>query len=158
DLSAVATVPGGDDLVVASDEGSAIQVLKTTGDGYEVRSTIALGGGGDKEYDIEGITRHGAGMTYFVTGSHALRRKSIFRGGDPDATLAKIRKRFEVEPPDREKDRERLIRLRIDPGTGQMIEGSRSESSLRDLIDGHAVLSPFSRLPATENGVDIEGI
>lgn len=158
DLSAIAGGPSGSDLVIAGDEGSALQVLGKAAGGYEVRSTIALGGAGAAEADFEGIARHGPGTTYFVAGSHALRRKNIFRDEDKTATLSEIRKRFEKDSPDREKGRERLIRLEIDPATGEEVAGSRVEASLRDLIDEHPVLKPFGRLPATENGVDIEGI
>jgi phosphohistidine phosphatase SixA len=161
DLSAIAAGPSPDDLVVGDDEGTAIQVLKKkVGDGYEVRSTIGLGGGGGdgKEFDIEGIARHGAGPAYYVVGSHAPRRKNIFRPDDEGSTLAKIRKRFEEDSPEREKDREVLFRVEIDPATGELAGGPPQKSTLRGMIDGNRVLAPFGKLAATENGVDIEGI
>lgn len=160
DLSAIAAGPKADDLVVGSDEGSAIQVLGKAGNGYGVRSTIELGMGqdNDKEFDIEGIARHGTGPAYYVVGSHARRRKNIFRKEDEGASLGKIRERFEDQSPDREKSREVLIRLDIDPETGKPVTGSLKRSSLHDMLDENRVLGPFSKLAATENGVDIEGI
>ena len=82
DLSGIAKGPSADELVVVSDEGSKLQVLKKSGDGYLVRSSISLGAdGGEKEFDLEGAAKHGDGETYYLIGSHALKRKNIRRRG-----------------------------------------------------------------------------
>ena len=67
------------------------------------------------------------------------------------------RKRFEWKP-EQQKDRERLIRLAIDPQTGQLVEGSLIITSLRDNLASHPVLSGFIGEASKENGIDIEGI
>lgn len=143
-------------LVIGSDETSEVQVLKKMTDHYEVQDAISLGC--DKEIDIEGITRHGDTNTFFVVGSHSWRRKNIMRKKHRKKTYQKIKKRFEVDSPDREKSRERLIQFELSAETGKLVPGSMKEVSLRDTLDKHPVLGHFSKIPGKENGIDIEGI
>ena len=110
-----------------------------------------------KEIDIEGITRHGTDSVFYIVGSHDARRHSIFRPKDQSNPVNENRKRFEWKP-EQQKDRERLIRLAIDPQTGQLVEGSLIITSLRDNLASHPVLSGFIGAASKENGIDIEGI
>lgn len=157
DLSGIAAAKTDGVLVVVSDEGAAVQVLKGGPTEYKALAPIELGKNDDKEFDLEGITRHGDGRAYYVVGSHGLVRKSIFRDKDDGSTLKKIRERFEDESPERQESREHLIRLEIDD-SGQLVAGSRKDASLRDVIDNQVVLKRFGPIASKENGVDIEGI
>ncbi|GJL66083.1 MAG: hypothetical protein NPIRA05_10540 [Nitrospirales bacterium] len=158
DISAIAATNEGRFLITGSDEGTEIQIIEVSDREYHARDTITLRDRDKKEIDIEGITRHGNTNIFYAVGSHSLRRKNIFRKKDQEETYRKIKKRFEVESPDREKNREHLIRFELDPHDGTLVPHSIVDISLRDILDQHSVLKHFSRIPSKENGIDIEGI
>ena len=157
-ISAIAPGPGNHVLVAGDDETNSLQVLVQQNNGqYHAQRPIALVSSESKEIDIEGITRHGTDSVFYIVGSHDARRHSIFRPEDQSRPVNENRKRFEWKP-EQQKDRERLIRLAIDPQTGQLVEGSLIITSLRDNLASHPVLSGFIGAASKENGIDIEGI
>ncbi len=149
-LSGAAQTSDGGLLLLAPDEGSTLFVLTPAG-----VVPVPLGKEND-EIDLEGVTRHGDGPTFFAVGSHSWRRKSI-DGDRRDGPYSELRERFEDESPDEEKDRDRLIRFRIDPDSGGL-DGDFEDFDLRTVLNEHPVLRPFRKIPSKENGIDIEGI
>jgi hypothetical protein len=149
DLSAVEIL--GDLLIVGSDEGERIQLLRAQEDGstYEVLSEgIALIPSGE-EIDIEGLAREE--RTVYVLGSHAIKRRRI----RPEQTWAENRQRLATVEP--EAPRHRIFRVEIDPASGRP-EGPVKSISLRTLLERDPILAPFTLIPGKENGVNIEGI
>lgn len=155
-LSAVARV-GATLLIIGSDEinagqSNAIQVLQETDSGYKVKPP-AIEIGGDKEMDIEGLAVDG--QTVYVIGSHSLVRKKI----DEDDSYQKNRKRLAAVPEsdDEFEIRNSLVRLELN-ADGTLRPGSRTQVSLRQILDDTPPFSLFRDLPSKENGVDIEGL
>ncbi len=137
----------GDLLLIGSDEGNKIQVLKRNGSRYRLIQDILLNDDG-KEVDVEGIACDGD--TVYIVGSHSWKRPKM----RPDRTYEKNRNM--IEEVIYEKSRDKLFRLKIDK-EGRVI-GNIKKTSLRKIIDENNVLKVFSRVPGKENGVDIEGI
>jgi hypothetical protein len=115
-------------LVVVTDESNKLYVLGPEGDDYRVHHELALNATGE-EIDLEGVAADGT--TVYAIGSHSWTRK---------------------QPPG---PRDKLFRFTLDEdGT----PGPLAERSLRAAIDADPVLSKYVKLPAKENGVDIEGL
>jgi hypothetical protein len=149
DLSAVETL--GDLLVIGSDEGERIQLLRPLEDGrtYEVLSEgIALIPAGE-EIDVEGLAREE--RTIYVLGSHAVKRRRL----RPEQTRAENRQRLSTVAP--EAPRHRIFRVDIDPVSGKP-DGPVKSISLRTLLERDRILGPFTRIPGKENGINIEGV
>ncbi len=152
DLSAVAVM--GQSFLVGSDEGTKVQVIEPVPDRpgvYVVRPDLDMTMLQSKtELDIEGIARFKDTYTYYVGGSHSLKRQLL----EPDAPKeANLRSLEEVilEP-----TRNHIFRVEMDPATRKPIKKGRS-ISLYHLIGTDPVLSRFQQIPSKENGVDIEG-
>jgi len=149
DLSAIASV--GRYLVIGSDEGSLIQVLEPT----EIAGTYRpLGDAirllrGDQEIDIEAMAF--ADGALYVLGSHSIKRKLI----DPDRDYLDNRARLETVSP--EPRRKKLFRVGIDSETG-LTTSTIDVVSLESVLEKDPVLGPFTRIPAVENGVNLEGM
>jgi hypothetical protein len=148
DVSALGVV--GDYLVIGSDAGNAVQILKRDGDGYAVIRDLPLNDTG-KEIDIEGIACEGD--TVYVIGSHSWVRETI----KDDKPFDKNRAKFaQLHPPEGDKyARDRLFRFRLD-ASGKPFE--IAETSLRKVLDANPILAPFTKVPSKENGIDIEGL
>jgi len=149
DLSAIASL--GRFLVVASDEGAEIAVLEPTGEpnSYHARAeTIRLDPSGG-EIDIEAMAR--VEDELYVLGSHSVKRRRI----DSDASRSRNRRRL-AEVSD-EPLRQRLYRLRLDPRTARPTTPPRW-ISLRPRLERDPIVGPFTRIPADENGVNLEGL
>jgi hypothetical protein len=149
DLSAVAVL--GDLLVIASDEGSRLQLLRAQGDGITFR---AVSEGipllpGDEEVDIEGLALDG-GVVYAL-GSHSLKRLRV----RPERSRVENRERLATVAP--EEARHRIFRLELDPETG-LPAGPASSINLRPILERDPILGPFTKIPDKENGISIEGI
>jgi hypothetical protein len=158
DISAVAAA--GDLLLVAADEGNAIQVLVKGPDGYRLSHTIGLLDDPDAEMDIEGLELldDGAGtLTVVATGSHSTARKNP----DDDKTRKKNRERLEEIKP--EPDRAVYVRLQLEAASGRLV-GAIERGSLRPFFDQNPYFrSTFRddaerRPPAKEGGIDVEGL
>lgn len=141
----------GDFLILGSDEGAAIQVLKKQSQNTYLSDKdqrIILDDSGE-EVDIEGIA---AGEEYiYVVGSHSRKRQKVKK----NKSLKKNKKRLatvKTEP-----SREQLFRLKLDQN-GQLLEESIQQITLRDIFKSHPVLALFQPIPSKENGIDIEGI
>jgi Protein of unknown function (DUF3616) len=139
-ISAIEVV--GDRLIVGSDEGKKIQILKHTCEGYVVERGISLSD--DKEIDIEGIACEG--LIVYVVGSHSAKREQI----DADRTYEQNRNAIKSVLSDSQRDQ--LFRLNLKGDT------EIEQTSLRSIIDRHNLLQLFSKIPSKENGVDIEGM
>jgi len=150
-ISGVALLPKGL-LALGSDEGNAIQILQPLGEGHYRAAPEGLVVLDPKagEIDIEALAWSDPWL--YVLGSHARKRKPL----DPRRSAAENRAR--ITEIDREKDRERLFRLRIDPNVGTAVPESLERVSLAKLIKDDPILSPFREIPSKENGVDIEGL
>lgn len=138
-------------LILGSDEGAAIQVLKKTNPNTYLSNKdqlIVLDESGE-EIDIEGIA---VGEEYvYVVGSHSRKRKKIKLDKSVKENLKRL-STIKIEP-----SREQLFRLKLD-ANGQLIKGSIKKISLRDIFANHPVFSLFQPIPSKENGIDIEGI
>jgi hypothetical protein len=149
DLSAIVSI--GRYLVIASDEGSLIQVLEPT----EIAGTYQPAGQavrllrGDREIDIEAMAF--ADGALYVLGSHSIKRKRI----DPDGDYLENRARLETVSP--EPRRKKLFRVGIDPKTG-LTTSKIDVVSLETVLRQDPVLAPFTHVPAVENGINIEGM
>jgi hypothetical protein len=175
DLSAVARV--GDCLFLACDEAAGLERLIKARDGrYAAHRHIPLGeffdlpGGAEEEMDIEGLAA--ADGYLWIVGSHARKRKKPDADdGDGAGALARM------EQVARERNRFFLGRLPLEeekaattrPGvfTPRAEVGGRRAASLRIGGPGGGLarwlrkdphLAPFLKVPAKENGLDVEGI
>lgn len=163
DISAIAATSNQRFLVIGSDETRQIQVLEQGAGAYNVQHSILIPPGHDEdadeddEIDIEGITRYGNNDTFFVVGSHSRKRKNILKKKYQDEPYRDNKKKFEKDPK-REKSRERLIRLQLNPETGKLVPESLKDVKLRDLLDENKVLKLFRKIPGKENGINIEGV
>jgi hypothetical protein len=148
DISAVERV--GKYLVLGSDEGNRVQVLREEGNHYRVERRVPLNDT-EAEIDIEGIASEG--NLVYVVGSHSWKRQKL----DEDSDYLDNRQAIEqLHPPDSNSDdRDSLYRFTLDED-GQIANLVRK--SLRGALNSHPVLVPFLEVPGKENGVDIEGI
>ena len=62
-----------------------------------------------------------------------------------------------MNSPDREKSRDRLIRLELKPD-GTLAKKPVDVNGIRELLDSDKVLKHFAKVPSKENGIDIEAI
>ena len=117
------------------------------GDGYDLAHPIKLPAE-SKEIDIEGVACEGREV--YVVGSHARTRPKLAADWLPlqenRQLIAEIK---------HHRSREQIFHFQLDE-RGR--PGPIRATSLRDVIEKSDVLAPFTRLPAKENGVDIEGI
>jgi hypothetical protein len=146
DISGLGIV--GDFLVIGSDETNRCQILKATDRGYALLadSDVVLADDG-KEVDIEGIACEGKRV--YAIGSHALVRPKLEKGESY------------------RKNREQIERIRFHPSRDLLASFTLGEdgkassirkASLRSVIEANPILRPFARIPANENGVNIEGL
>jgi hypothetical protein len=146
DVSALAIV--GEYLVLGSDEADRCQILRSDRGGYTVQagSDVVLNGDG-KEVDVEAIACQG--QRVYVVGSHAYVRPALEKAD----SYRKNRRRIEeirYHP-----SRDLLARFTLDQnGKASAVE----KTSLRSVIERNPILRPFAKIPATENGVNIEGL
>lgn len=154
-VSGAALSADGGLLVLATDEGSELLVVSAQGSSLEFLPAVPLGDPKD-EIDLEGVTRHSDPATFFAVGSHSWRRKNIYGEKHADKSYSDLKERFEDESPDRERDRDRLMRIELDPQTGVL--ANLRDLPLRQLLDANPVLNVFGAIPSKENGIDIEGI
>jgi len=149
DLSAIVAI--GQFLVIGSDEGSRIQILEPdeTPGSYRPRETPIQLLRGDQEIDIEAMAF--ADGVLYVLGSHSIKRKLI----DPDGEYVENRALLETVSP--EPHRKKLFRVEVDEESG-LLASTIDVVSLETVLKEDPVLGPFTRIPAVENGVNIEGL
>lgn len=150
-ISAVAVLGDGEFLVIGSDEGQEIQVLRRSGDDeYKADHSILLvDDDSDKEIDIEGLARSNDRL--YVVGSHSRKRSKI---KPTENSRKENRKRLEEN--EREPLRENLFELRLN--SEGKLTSDVEVTSLRERMKDDPVLVRFLKLPSKENGIDIEGI
>jgi hypothetical protein len=139
DISAVGQV-GQNLLVIGSDEGGLVQILKKSPEGYAHLDNVVFDQK-DREIDIEGIAVDG--RTVYVTGSHNRVRDIGKKGGGGVGAVK------------RKESREEFFRFTVNE------EGKASEferKSLMGALKNHPVLSGFIEVASKENGIDIEGL
>jgi hypothetical protein len=169
DLSAVARA--GNCIFLACDEAAGLERLTKDADGrYGAHQHILLAdvfdlpGGPDQEMDIEGLAAVDGYL--WIVGSHSLKRKKP-EGTDGEGVQALAR----MEEVEREANRYFLGRVPIEeevPGVFaiQAEAGDRRAACLSTGVKGGLAqwlrkdphLAPFLKVPAKENGLDIEGI
>ncbi|QBZ82144.1 hypothetical protein GHNINEIG_00168 [Hydrogenovibrio crunogenus] len=135
-------------MALATDEGTAIQVLARQGNEFIAlpRNKITLTPGKD-ELDIEGLAWQAPYL--YAVGSHAKKRKKI----KSDASNKQNIKRLTLihdEPA-----RNQLFQIQLD---NRLNARQIKAFSLMPIIQDTPILEPFTALPGKENGIDIEGI
>jgi len=159
DLSAVARV--GNYIVVGSDEGHVIQLLKRkNSDTFVLERKYSVPDGEETnrkekkgpELDIEGIAADR--KTVYIVGSHSRKRSKVEVRNSKRRSHDKNRKR--LTETEEEKARRVLIKLKLDEN-GEL-EGDIELKDLWGVINQFSELEQFTKIPGKENGIDIEGI
>lgn len=165
-LSALVQV--GEDLLLGSDEGCAIERLSPTGTGYGNHTTFPLGElldlpGDEDEVDIEGL-EHSDGCLW-IAGSHSAKRaKPAKDDADDDAFAA-------LASVERAGNRHLLARIPLSTDahghatpvaeqgdmTAARLAGGRKRNQLTDLLADDDHIGPFLTIPGKDNGFDVEG-
>ncbi len=139
-------------MIIGSDEGSHIQILKREEQVLQVIEPplhLIPNNSKQKEVDIEAITHDGHG-TFYVLGSHSAKRKKVTE----DRSYRKNRKR--IRQVKQEKSRSNLFRLKFDL-SGMSMEDNTS-TDLDTIFERDKILKLFNGIPSKENGIDLEGI
>jgi len=162
DLSAIASTEDGAFVVVGSDEmhegtkTNRLDILRRRDTDYVWAHAIEVPvDGEDDEIDIEAITRHGASNVFYAVGSHSYVRKNVT---NRPRSYEKNWERFIEDSPDPRPSRDRLVRLEIDAGTGELLGAVQDVRGLRKKLDEEDVFEHFGEIPSKENGIDIEGL
>ncbi len=147
DISGIAYANGL--IVVGSDEGSKIQILRLSGLQAQVLGNpINLLADDQEELDIEAIT-YALDNTYYVLGSHSAKRKKVKKKKD----YLKNRKRITIVK--KEISRSHVFKLFLND-VGQLNENIDS-ISLDEIFAKDEILQLFTEIPSKENGIDLEG-
>jgi hypothetical protein len=135
-------------LALATDEGTAIQILPRHGSRFisQPNGKIPLLNS-DTELDLEGLAWQKPYL--YAIGSHSLKRKKI----KPGQSNKKAMKRMAQTV--RERSREWLFRIQLNDHLKPI---EIEKLSLRPILEKNPIITPFLNIPSKENGVDIEGI
>lgn len=164
-----AAVRVGETLIVAGDEGGALEILAPRKHGWVQQERIflhkllSLPDGRDGEVDIEGLAVCGDWL--WIVGSHALKRRKL-KGKTGTAAVS------DLSRIKRDANRFLLARIplqRAESGHVQpvarygdrrpaMMESGKRSSMLVSRLREDPMLAPYIDLPSKENGLDIEGI
>jgi len=160
DVSAVVAV--GSFLVIASDEGSSVQVLEEAKRGVSYRALAPVNLAGEEivrlaendevELDLEGLAVHGT--TVYAVGSHSRVRSRVTRN-DEGKTPRQNRDRIATVQP--RSNNNWLFRMSLDEH-GEIDAHAVTRTTLRDTIVRDPILDLFWAIPGKENGIDLEGI
>ncbi|MBN2647170.1 MAG: DUF3616 domain-containing protein [Thiotrichales bacterium] len=136
-------------IVLATDEGNALQILPRNKEGgYQAQKQGLIRLTESKnELDLEGLAWDEPYL--YAIGSHAKKRKKIKNTTDDVKTLNRLREIID------EPSRKALFQLKLST-TGQVQQ--IKQLSLQSWIESEPLLAPFLALPSKENGIDIEGI
>lgn len=162
----------GDCLWLAGDETATVERLTghphapVYGDQREFRLAdyVELPGDPDAEADLEGLAR--AGGHLWAVGSHSVVRKRVKAHHSPKKAIKRLGS-LRVDP-----NRYVLVRLPVVAGADGLPElarttrdgrtaallGGPGEPNLADLLADDVHLGPFLRIPAKDNGLDVEGL
>jgi hypothetical protein len=165
-ISAAARI--GDTLLLAGDEGAAIDLLTPAGEGWGNHKRIDLSDLLDlhdagEEADLEGLATEDGWL--WVLGSHARTRRKPKREEDEAIDTTRLADLKDTRP------RCLLARLPlVEGGCGLwpvqrdgdrragMLKQSKSGNALAAALRKDELIGPFTRIPAKEGGVDMEGI
>lgn len=165
-LSAATRV--GDTLFLAGDEGAAIERLTPEGDDWGNHRRVSLGellqlDDPDEEADVEGLAADGEWL--WVLGSHARTRakpekaKDGIIDTDALAELRNTRARcLLARLPLAERDGGLSAVGRERKRRAGMLKQHKHGNALAAALRKDRLVGPFTRIPAKEGGVDIEGI
>jgi len=159
-VSGLAFSPNRELLVIGSDEGALIQVLKQQQDDVDAyraapKRNIHLSES-EEELDLEGVAWGEEHV--FVIGSHSRKRERVkHEEPDPDDNKKAKQNRKRLRTMATEPSREQLFRLKLN-NKGRAVDDSVKAVSLRNVFANDDALRPFQLLPSKENGIDIEGI
>jgi hypothetical protein len=134
-------------LIACPDEGAEFNVLRRTGEGYDLVSKVNLLDGEDDEIDMEGAASDGKYI--YIVGSHSMRRKEVDDDGD---RLKNRKKQKNVKPHEASYS---LFRITLDEH-GKLL--TNESISLKDILEADEILAPYVTIPGKENGIDVEGI
>ncbi len=177
ELSSV--VRTGDYLWLAFDEGTSLERLKKTKEGYREHTSFSLDeyihlpGGSEEEIDIEGLAY--CDHYLWLIGSHSLKRDKADRRSEPIEKRIKRLRDIENDP-----NRYTLARIPVvqDADTGEYklykscphpddpdktltaakLKANKKYSQLSKSLRKDDHIAPFMHIPSKENGFDIEGI
>ncbi|WP_108853088.1 DUF3616 domain-containing protein, partial [Xanthomonas fragariae] len=164
-------------LWVAGDEACAVDRLRKLdptqrdtlrfgeGRSFPLAELLDLPGEAADEADLEGIGLSDGCL--WVVGSHGSKRKNAKRGRD-DADNAKRLSRLKLDanrcllaclPIERDADgAPQLVREAADGRRALRLKGDAKHNQLTDLLADDPHFGPFLKIPAKDNGLDIEGI
>lgn len=138
-------------LALATDEGTKIQILPNSKDGYlatpngvielnQTHTTI-------KEFDLEALAWQSPYL--YAIGSHSKKRKKL------KASLKTKENLKRITPIIDEPDRRVLFRIELN----KQLKAIRIDKiSLLNTLQNQPILAPFLTIPSKENGIDIEGL
>lgn len=162
----------GNSLFIAGDEMATIEHLAPDADGrwsrrgrYPLANLLDLRDP-DEEADIEGLSADDGWL--WVVGSHARTRRKPDKAADlrtdletladlkdtrPRCLLARLPLVAEGEDPTV------VVPVRVDgERRAGLVRQTKRGSKLSDMLRADPLLAPFTRIPAKEGGVDIEGV
>ncbi len=152
DLSAIAGL--GDAFLIGSDEGTKVQIIEPDPNDpsvYRVRPELDINMiVSSTELDIEGIARFKDTNTFYVAGSHSLKRRLLEREASKESNLNSL-KEVVFEP-----SRFHIFRMEMDPSTLRPV--TKRGINLYGLLAQDPVLARFGQIPSKENGIDIEAV
>lgn len=164
-----AAVRIGATLIVAGDEGGALEVLAPEKDCWaqvarvSLHELVRLPADPDIEIDIEGLAVEGDWL--WVIGSHSLKRQKP-RGKSTRQDLSDLKiikreaNRFVLARLPLDRHKSGYIRPVARDGTRRpaMVEIGKRSSTLISWLSEDPMLAPFLEIPSKENGLDVEGI
>ena len=176
DLSAV--VAAGDDLWLATDEGTALlRLTRVAADRWAdavsvpLETLLDLPGDAEDEIDVEGVDVSDGWL--WVTGSHSMRRSKPDDADAPDAQIARLAKTSRkgnrhvlgrvplVAADGRPRSADAVRETVGDDGVTRRaarLKGTRSRDALTTALRDDPHLAPFLDIPGKDNGFDIEGL
>ena len=168
DLSAAVRI--GSTLFVGSDEGSSVERLRQTVSGWvdcgRVQLADCLGVQPEKETDIEGLAEDDNWL--WVLGSHSRTRPKLKKREDERldlkayADLKDTRTRCLLARLPLAPDPDEDSLLKPVAGTheqrAQMLKQTKHGNALARSLADDPLIGPFTKIPAKEGGVDLEGI
>ncbi|WP_157833723.1 DUF3616 domain-containing protein [Hydrogenovibrio kuenenii] len=138
-------------LALATDEGTKIQILPKSKDGYLAtpNGVIDLNQTHTKikEFDLEALAWQSPYL--YAIGSHSKKRKKL------KASLKTKENLNRITPIIDEPDRRVLFRIELNK---QLKAAHIDKISLLGNLHNQPILAPFLAIPSKENGIDIEGL
>lgn len=134
--------------VLATDEGTALQILRQENGKFIARSNGVVKLTQDNlELDLEGLAWQKPYL--YAIGSHSKKRKKVKQGDSEKKTLKRLSKVIE------EPSRNQLFQIALN----DKFEAVQIRSqSLTSFLEQNEILAPFGKIPSKENGIDIEGV